>query len=292
MNMRKIYGLVRGRSRASFSWVKTTRTIRGLATLTRPWNCIALSVLFVAVRRGVATEIDRDTLLVATAWGFAAAAGYVWNDITDIEIDQDVHPRRALPSGVVNSELARMWAAALAIGALGLVLQSGAAASVWVSIAILGATLYSSVIRPWTSLGANVLCAVLVAMVPLSAMNGTDWLGISVAGFVFCVTLGRELVKDVLESDGDKLRRPGPALGQGDSTTAILARWILVVSMLVIGLLVMGALHSDLAIVGCLAAVVIAVLALIPIGANRVISPAQSRLLKAAAFCLSLSILW
>ena len=95
----------------------------------------------------------RDAVLAAAVFSLASSACYVVNDILDVEADR-AHPRkrrRPIASGEVAPPVGWAFAAALAVGAAGLLFLLPAPVRPWVALLVglyvANVTLYSSVVK-------------------------------------------------------------------------------------------------------------------------------------------------
>ncbi len=213
-----------------------SKTLAGLFRLARPLNCgiAALSVLVGAVTAGLLVP-NAEIAVAALAASCIAAAGNVYNDVRDVEIDRINQPGRPLPAGEVGSRMALVAAILLAV--VGLV------ASGWVGLLPLLVAaftlvllyLYSRYLKP-TTLWGNLTVAVAGATAfPFGALAagtwGRSWIP---AGFALLFHLGREIIKDLEDVAGDRAAgahtlplRWGTAAAVWSSTSIFLILFIL-----------------------------------------------------------------
>jgi 4-hydroxybenzoate polyprenyltransferase len=181
---------------------KVTAYIR----IARTWNSAALGALYLAALWYTRTPLSTESVLVAFSWFWSAALGYAYNDVRDVAIDRVNRPRRPLVVGELNIREASVFIVSSGIAAVVTGFMGGSA---WPLLAAFGALLYSAVVRYWSALGANVLTAALVTLVPLSALwparRNVEWMLLVV---VFGVILARELQKDIVDAVGDMGHRP------------------------------------------------------------------------------------
>lgn len=189
----------------------------------RPHN-IAAAVLSVAVGYILAGGTEPWPLLLLAATALATAAGNVINDWFDRDIDAINKPKRPLPSGAVTGRAALglylLLLAALAVCAAFLPPAQGAWIALW------------AVLLHWYShrlkrrfLAGNLLVSLVAASgFVLGALAGGHWTaGMLPALFTFFFVLGRELVKDAADVEGDRAcgARTVPAVsGEGRTLTA------------------------------------------------------------------------
>ena len=145
-------------------------------------------------------------VLASLAAGLIAGGGMVINDIFDVEIDRINKPNRPLPSGAVSSRSAVFFYALLTAAGLllNLFLHSDAQA-----IAIGAAVLiffYSYKLKS-TPLFGNLAVGLLTGMTFIygGAAIGNIERAIIPALFAFLINVGRELIKDMEDVEGDAL---------------------------------------------------------------------------------------
>jgi decaprenyl-phosphate phosphoribosyltransferase len=121
---------------------------RSLLKLARPKQWAKSAFVLIGPAYGLADMMDADrdvaavalqALVAAAAFSLTSSSCYVLNDILDREADR-LHPRkrrRPIASGDVSVGLARAYAAALFLGAVGLVLTLPGDARGWVGLALL-----------------------------------------------------------------------------------------------------------------------------------------------------------
>lgn len=179
--------------------------LRAYLELVRPIN---LSLIFASVFVGAfitgATQPLEKLLLASISGSLVAAGGYAVNDFYDLDIDQINRPQRPLPSGRLSPAEALLFSLIL--------LASG--------------VLLGSFIRPWAFWMA-LCCALLLVFysawfkrtpfwgnLAVSTATGLAFLygGLAVgrlraalipAGFAFLFHLGREIIKDIQDFQGD-----------------------------------------------------------------------------------------
>jgi geranylgeranylglycerol-phosphate geranylgeranyltransferase len=265
---------------------------RAIVGLLRPLNCLALAALYLGVFRrwGGGASWSGEGVAGAIAWALLAGAGYCWNDVCDVEIDRAGHPERPLPRGIVQRATAQWMAVALAAAAVGLAWTEGWWLGGSVTVVAGMCWVYSSWLRPRSSLGANLLCAGMVAAVPLSGFRLGLRAALAIGTYAFVLTLARELAKDWSERDSDRTARPKPALAAVPGAGLVALRWIMGGAVVVLGGWTAMRLGDGLgaALVAASAALAMAgALLAKPVGAPR---PASSVLLKSAAYLLAVSV--
>ncbi len=181
--------------------------IRSFLDLTRPLNC-AIAALGVAVGAYLAGG-DIDTHLLLLAMGAAAAigaAGNIFNDVFDLEIDCLNRPDRPLPNGRIPIPAAIVFGTIL--GCAGLFMA--ARVSVWhmlIALAILVAiVIYDRWLKRVAVAGNLVVSLTAAAALPFGGLLGEAWSATWVPTLLaFLLHLAREIVKDVEDMDGDRL---------------------------------------------------------------------------------------
>jgi len=177
----------------------------GSIRLLRPLNLLILilAIWFARVLAGGAT--DPLTLFAATAAAaLLAGAFYVWNDVSDLEVDRVNRPDRPLPSGTVAVGAAKAFGAGLVVMAFLAGLLAGAGVLLVLFLWFLMLVAYETGVKK-KGIAGNLFVSV-VASSPL--LYGA-WLGGSVAAgvipalFAFLLHLAREIVKDIGDVPGD-----------------------------------------------------------------------------------------
>ena len=176
--------------------------------LLRPLNCCitAASVLVGAVS-GCALPFPPSVWLAVLAAALVTGAGNAWNDLRDLEIDRINKPLRPLPSGRLTPARAVLAAAASAATGLGFAVWAGTWPGLIAAGTLAGLWLYSARLKS-TVIWGNLLVAFLAALAfPFGALAGgtlgRSWIP---AGFALLFHLGREIVKDVEDLEGDRTR--------------------------------------------------------------------------------------
>lgn len=137
------------------------------------------------------------------------AAGNIFNDITDIEIDRINHPQRPLPAGEISVPVATTAATLFAFISLTVSIITSGILALAAAISLLLLTLYNLWLKKLPLVGnltvallgsfPVALGAFLVAPKSLSIVPGP----IVAVGFAFLVHLTREIVKDLADWKGD-----------------------------------------------------------------------------------------
>ena len=154
-----------------------------------------------------------------------AAAGYAFNDVVDLDIDRLNRPERPLPAGRISLKAAALGSQFLALIGLSIAWWLNPTLGVFASI-VAGSLFLYSVYLKVKPLWGNLMVAVLAASAfPYGALAAGSW-GRSwiPALFAFLFHLGREIVKDLEDLEGD--RRNGAQtlpIKWGSSRAGILA---------------------------------------------------------------------
>ena len=170
----------------------------------RPVNCLitAVSVGVGALTSGVCADL-RQVIVAAASAALIAAAGNIYNDLKDLEIDRINRPQRPLPAGRISTRAAAVEAAVLGL--------AGWLLSLWLGPVLCGlasgVVLYSTFLKS-TVLWGNLMVSVLAAAsFPYGALAAGDigraWLP---AAFAFLFHFAREVIKDMEDVVGDRQR--------------------------------------------------------------------------------------
>ncbi|HPY96837.1 MAG TPA: geranylgeranylglycerol-phosphate geranylgeranyltransferase [Candidatus Cloacimonadota bacterium] len=180
--------------------VKSTRIIR-------PLNCIFsfICVLFGTYYSG-GLNIRIETFLIALSATLIAGAGYVVNDIFDLEIDKINQPQRVLPQGLLNIKQASIITFVLLTIGLLLSLSSD---SIWhLLLATVNALLllFYAIYFKKIGLIGNLVVAWTAASTFLYGALLTNSIKkvLPIMIFAFLYTLIREWTKTIEDYEGDK----------------------------------------------------------------------------------------
>ncbi len=183
---------------------------RGYLKLFRLGNCAmgALGALLAAVICAGVDDVGSFWSEIALSMAVVAsftAAGNSLNDYYDRDIDKVAHPERPIPSGAVSASAAR----SLSLGLFGLAFALSLFISLWsvgiviVSIAIMVG--YEQWLKA-EGLAGNLAISWLTGALFLFGGAAVGRLEIAwiLAALAFLATLGREIVKDIQDIEGDK----------------------------------------------------------------------------------------
>jgi geranylgeranylglycerol-phosphate geranylgeranyltransferase len=176
----------------------------GYVAILRPINCL---IAFVSVLIGAwigRSVIFTPQLLLACLVAFIACAfGNLINDLSDIEIDRINNPQRPLVKGTVNETVVIVGAVLFAALALMLSLSLGALSFLTVAVAIALLFLYGMILKRTIAANFLVACVSGLSFV-LGGIVASNNLCIIPFIFSFFVHTPREIIKDVLDMQGDE----------------------------------------------------------------------------------------
>ncbi len=176
--------------------------------LTRPLNLLIafLSIFMGGLVTGTVHPLEK--LLLACVSGILIMAGAnTINDVYDIEIDRINKPARPLPSGKIDRGSARIFSLfLLALGCISGLLVN----KTLFAIAVLSSVLvyfYSSHLKR-TALWGNLTVAVVtgLAFIYGGLAVGRTGKALIVGMFAFLFHLGREIIKDIEDREGDRVQ--------------------------------------------------------------------------------------
>jgi geranylgeranylglycerol-phosphate geranylgeranyltransferase len=177
----------------------------GYLELIRPVNCV-ITFISVLVGAWIGKVVNfPPELLLAGCAGFAACAfGNIVNDLRDIEIDRINKPQRPLPSGRVRP-IGAVWFAA-AFGLAGILAATPLARNPMLLVLLTLIVLFLYAIHFKKTLAANGIVALTAGLSFLLGgwVAGND-LCLIPFGFALLIHLPREIVKAVIDQDGDRL---------------------------------------------------------------------------------------
>jgi geranylgeranylglycerol-phosphate geranylgeranyltransferase len=177
-----------------------------LILLARPLNCLitALSV-GVGALTSTSTPVSLPLLFAALSAAFITGAGNAFNDAIDIDIDRINRPDRPLPAGRLTRRAA--LAETFLLGLSGLLLAAlispfhlAVAAAATGTLVVYSIDLKNSVL--WGNIAIGTIAAAAFPYGALAVAGiGRSWIP---AGFALLFHLGREIVKDIEDVEGDR----------------------------------------------------------------------------------------
>lgn len=175
-------------------------------TLVRPVNFLitALSI-FVACLLAGGTQAQMLFMIFAALGGaFIGSGGMVINDILDIDIDRINKPERPIASGAVDRYDAMMFYGALTGAGMIMIAYTTKPAFIIAFIAVPLIVLYSKVFKG-TPLIGNMIVGGLTGLAFIfgGAAVGNMKQSVMPAVFAFLINVGREVIKDMEDVEGD-----------------------------------------------------------------------------------------
>ncbi len=179
------------------------RKILSLIIVMRPHN-VAAAMLSVAVGFAM-TGSTRWPWLVFAAAAFATAAGNTINDIYDVDIDRVNKPRRPLAAGALSVNAAIGLYAFFFAASVFLMLLLPGNAAIWIGVWVVLLHIYSWRLKRMYLAGNVLVSAVAGSGFLLGAHAGGNVMaGAIPAAFAFFFVMGREIVKDTDDIEGDR----------------------------------------------------------------------------------------
>jgi geranylgeranylglycerol-phosphate geranylgeranyltransferase len=209
------------RARRLWAWVR----------LARPGNLLIAGVS-IAAGALVSRADDLDAVLpIVLAGIFVAAAGNALNDFFDRRTDELAKPHRPIPAGDVRPAGALVFSSGLFLAGWGLAMAAGWQICALVSAWIVLLVLYSARLKRASLAGNLVVSAVVASAFFLGGLAGRDpLLSLIPAGLAFLFHLGREIIKDVQDREGDAATGVGTfAVRSGEGPALRLSAVVLVV---------------------------------------------------------------
>ncbi|MCJ7517463.1 MAG: UbiA family prenyltransferase [Methanomassiliicoccales archaeon] len=184
--------------------------------LLRLWNG-AIAALGLLLGAAVAIGINNlDSHLFELALGtiivvLFVGAGNSLNDYYDVEIDRIAHPKRPIVKGTVSRRIALLSAGVMFAACFALSIWINLLSLAIVALAIIGMAAYELKLKR-AGLVGNIIIALLVAALFefAGAVVGRADLAIELALLAALAMLGREIVKDIEDMDGDLTRKTLP----------------------------------------------------------------------------------
>lgn len=152
-----------------------------------------------------AAVLDSRWLWLALSAALVTAAGNVINDYFDLEIDRINKPRRPLPSGRLSRDEARILYILLLLALVPIAWRMPPFARMFVALWVAALHLYGSILKREVLIGN-----LLVSLVCSSGFVLGGWLagrpqeGLVPAVLAFFFLMGREIVKDAEDLEGDR----------------------------------------------------------------------------------------
>jgi geranylgeranylglycerol-phosphate geranylgeranyltransferase len=181
--------------------------------LARPGNCAmaSLGALLASIACGGPEALSEFTVEIVVSMATVAAftaAGNSLNDYFDRDVDRLAHPDRPIPRGLLSPSTALTISAVLFALALGLSMF----VSPWSLIIVItsvGVMVGYEVVLKAEGFAGNLAISWLTGALFLFGGAAVDRLGLAaiLAALAFLATLGREVIKDVQDVEGDRRTR-------------------------------------------------------------------------------------
>ncbi len=174
--------------------------------ITRPLNVvITFFVVVVAILISQNEQTDFYVILLASITAaLVTAAGNIINDIFDIETDKISHPKRVLVSGKISKKEA--WTEYIILNSISIIISVSLSIKLMVIVltTIILLYIYSSTLKKLPLIG-NLTIAFLTGLTFIYGgyAAGNPVAAIVPAVFGFLINLIREIVKDILDIEGD-----------------------------------------------------------------------------------------
>ena len=235
---------------------RLVKTLRALYDLARPINGF-ITALSVAVG-GLCAQgpiLADAVLLAALSAIWINAAGNAFNDLLDVDIDRINRPQRPLPAGRITLQTAALFTAFCTLIGIGLGVAVSAQHALWAAGISALLVLYSLFLKTSVLWGNGLVGLISAAAFPYGALAcgpvGRAWIP---AVFALLFHLGREIVKDVEDRNGDRLRGNGTLpLRHGTRTAAHVATGLFTLLMVFTLVPFLYGLYGKLYLLGVLA---------------------------------------
>ncbi|EHO42335.1 UbiA prenyltransferase [Caldithrix abyssi DSM 13497] len=185
--------------------MEVVKYLKNYWQLSRPLNVsIAMITIWVAAFITPQFHLNYKLYFAAVIAGLMTAGANIINDLYDIDIDRINKPNRPLPSGRATQKEARVYF--VLNYALSFALAAFCGLPMFMVTFLIGLLLvyYSSHLKRtvlWGNLAVSLASAIAFIY---GAMSVGDWrAGIIPAAFAFFFHLGREIVKDMQDLEGD-----------------------------------------------------------------------------------------
>lgn len=180
--------------------------IVAMIEVVRPLNVVIMMLVIAAsvILAGGTADDWKIIILAALVGGLIGGAANAINDYFDIDIDRVNKPQRPLPRAAIRpASVLRLWIVLSLVGiSLNLFLPSHA---LWIAIAAVVILFFYSARWKRKPLVGNLAVAVMTAMAFIygATVAGSPERAAIPALFAFLINLGREIIKDVEDMEGD-----------------------------------------------------------------------------------------
>lgn len=185
--------------------------IKALFFASRPLN-VLMTMALVAASYGLAGDWDIDAVIMVVALCatcFLTAGQTIFNDAMDVAVDRVNRPYKAIVSAQVSHRSAWWIGVTMTVASVLLSAWLGTRfCLLFIGLAI-ALTWYSCWLKAAWGLFANVVCAAAPAALCFAgwALTGESLTALALCGSVFFASLGRQIVKDIQDLEGDALFR-------------------------------------------------------------------------------------
>jgi geranylgeranylglycerol-phosphate geranylgeranyltransferase len=206
-----LFGAFQKTSHRIFSWIANladSKKFKSFIILTRPVN-IVLGACFFLVMMYVSGASNLYVILIAASCILlVTGAGNILNDYYDIAIDKINKPERPLPSKMIKPETAYLFAIALFVSALAMASTIGMAFFLFVLGNSILLWYYDAKGKKQGFVG-NIIVSYLTTAIFITGMiisrTYATWVLAGTLGiFAFLLSMGREIIKDMEDIEGDK----------------------------------------------------------------------------------------
>ena len=175
--------------------------------------------------------LNQDLILAMIAVFFITAGSMAINDYFDREIDKKVHPDRPIPSGKITPKQGLIVSITFFILSLVLSLLINTLCLLIAIITIDLLLLYETIFKNYGIVG-NLVVAFIVAISFTfgGAAIGRPDISLDFTFIAFFLMLGREILMDVTDIEGDKLNRSTLPMRVGERNATYLGCFFLIIS--------------------------------------------------------------
>lgn len=176
-----------------------------LLKITRPFNLAILLAALLFARHLAGGEGDGIDAACSIAAALLLVAGfYVWNDIDDDAVDRLNAPNRPLPSRALSARAARLWRVVLLAAAFVSAAAAGLFPAAVIALWFLLLFMYEMRFKR-CGYAANLLVSAIAASALLfgAYLGGDTAAGLYPALFALFLHMGREILKDIGDIEGD-----------------------------------------------------------------------------------------
>jgi geranylgeranylglycerol-phosphate geranylgeranyltransferase len=185
------------------------KKIIAFITILRPLNFLItfLSIYFAIVIADKSLFLSWKAFLGSLAGGIISGAGMVINDYFDVEIDRINRPERPIPAGLISSNTAIVYYVILNLIALALLLFTNSIALLIALISIVVIFFYSHSLKNRGLIGNFVVGFMTGLAFIFGGVIGENVLPMLFPFlFALLVNFAREILKDVEDIEGDRIK--------------------------------------------------------------------------------------